>query len=583
MHMNWFQGLSFKNQVLIPTLIFCMLLLLALSLSFLFIFQKSSDTLFESVLNSSISQLDASISTKFKHIITSNNYMLSDPTINKIVKTNHQDYNHQYINDVLTIERSLKQFVGTNEDIEATFIVNMNNNIYQHGLLTPKLITSLTLELDNRKFNSLMNIHTGTPFEFALTGSSKHFTIPLFTQIYDIHTTKPIGYSIILIRLDKILTNLLFDETDYINTHLTDASNNTLYTSDSKLFVHENTSLKDKMDRITLRKTNQLTNWVITQSLNTNIFFELIFSYILVAILIILATVLIVIFLANMISSRLSMSLHTLKAAFDECDDGNINYVRLAKANISNEMTSLITSYNSLIDRLKVNISKIQELEILNQKTIIRMLQAQISPHFLYNTLNLIASIAIINDIPEIYEITTAMSKLFRYNLNANKVVTLADELEQVNNYLTIRNYRFPMGIRLIIDIDENEKNTQIIPFILQPIVENSLIHGFKENIPNKSIRITLEYEKDVKIIKVIDNGVGMQSKKLSDLRESLRMTNISETRSSFGTELGLSNVHDRLKLYYGTDYGLYIDSIIGQGTIVTVRFPRYNDADTNC
>ncbi len=194
-------------------------------------------------------------------------------------------------------------------------------------------------------------------------------------------------------------------------------------------------------------------------------------------------------------------------------------------------------------------------------------LQNQINPHFLYNTLDLIHWSAQEGDSRTISAVVDDLSKYYRLSLSQGRTfVTIADELSHVIHYANIQNYRFQGGITLQLRVAEAVMPCPCLKLTLQPLVENAILHGILEK-PDKQgiIRITGEIEENNVILKVIDNGVGMTEEKLRALTLG---------GSVPGRGYGVWNVHQRLRLHYGEDYGLSYESHPELGTAVTVTLP---------
>lgn len=233
------------------------------------------------------------------------------------------------------------------------------------------------------------------------------------------------------------------------------------------------------------------------------------------------------------------------------------------------EVGELIDNFNFMIKKIKVLIEEQYRTgqEIKNAE--LKALQAQINPHFLYNTLDLINWTAIRNNVPDISSVVQSLAKFYRLSLSkGNDMVLVADELMHVKLYLDIQNRRFENKINVNIDVDEGILNCKILKIILQPIVENSIIHGILEK-DDKSgnIHISGKDENGIIVFKITDDGAGMDEKTLNSLLQA------STTSDSHG--YGVRNINDRIKLRYGEHYGLKYKSEKGKGTEVEIRLPK--------
>lgn len=208
-----------------------------------------------------------------------------------------------------------------------------------------------------------------------------------------------------------------------------------------------------------------------------------------------------------------------------------------------------------------------QNWEIQKKESEFKLLASQINPHFLYNTLEMIRMKALRNSDKEVAEIVKILSKLMRKALERNHdEQSLNDELMFMDMYLQIQKLRF--GERITYEIAKDfEEDYLVLPMILQPLVENSFVHGIEPKAGKGSIRITVKKQDDQLVMRISDNGIGIQKEKLQQLQ-----TMLEEAKES--DRIGLSNVNLRIKQYYGPEYGLTIESVEREGTIMTVALP---------
>lgn len=208
-------------------------------------------------------------------------------------------------------------------------------------------------------------------------------------------------------------------------------------------------------------------------------------------------------------------------------------------------------------------------------------LQNQINPHFLYNTLEGIRSEAILAGMDSVAEMTEALATFFRYTISkVDHLVTLEDELANIENYYVIQQYRFGDRLSLSIeyeDDDEMESLGYLIPKLtLQPIVENSIYHGLEEKIGKGRLVIRIACSKQKLLITVSDDGVGMEPEKLDELNQkmSTALTEDVQVQAEKRGGIAVVNVNNRIKLLFGEEYGLYFYSTLGIGTDVEITLP---------
>lgn len=239
------------------------------------------------------------------------------------------------------------------------------------------------------------------------------------------------------------------------------------------------------------------------------------------------------------------------------------------------EIGKLGASYNQLIERINVLVNDVLRERLHSQQAELENLQAQINPHFLYNTLDCINWKAIINEQDEISDMVTALSSMFRFSLSGNdKLVTLREELANVKDYLLIQHKRFGDGLKFSLDVPEECMEIRILKYILQPVVENSILHGVGETgIPGEVTIAAASRGREIEL-RVLDNGPGVDLKAIERLLEGIQ----SETGKKH--RHGIYNVNQRLKLQYGETYGLQFSNRPEGGTCVQILIPREEGKD---
>jgi two-component system, sensor histidine kinase YesM len=238
------------------------------------------------------------------------------------------------------------------------------------------------------------------------------------------------------------------------------------------------------------------------------------------------------------------------------------------------EITELGMSFNIIIGRIRQLLdAKVKEQEMI-KKAELKALQAQINPHFLYNSLDTIIWMAQANKIDQVINIVQALSNFFRIALSKGEDwITIDQEIEHIRCYLTIQKLRYHDILDYQIDIDESILSGTILKLTLQPLVENALYHGIKNKRGGGTINVRARREDvDQVTLEVIDNGIGFTPYKLNRIQETL--ANGSERVLSSDSGFGLENVHQRIQLYYGKQYGLTVQSKYQEGTRVTVTIP---------
>ena len=234
---------------------------------------------------------------------------------------------------------------------------------------------------------------------------------------------------------------------------------------------------------------------------------------------------------------------------------------------------ALIRNTNQLLKTQK----QYHETELLKKEAELSALQNQINPHFLYNTLNCISSIALVNDINEIVSISEAMVRIFRYGLKQSDFVNIRDEIALIRDYMEIMNIRYPGRFILKISLNEQILKLKTIKMILQPLVENAVYHGLEtKNGPGELAISGRMVSGSVFNICIEDNGKGMEESELMEIQNALKMeTSREETGVKRG--IGLININRRIQLMFGREYGLSMESRENSGTRIFILLPVIN------
>lgn len=261
------------------------------------------------------------------------------------------------------------------------------------------------------------------------------------------------------------------------------------------------------------------------------------------------------------LSGHFVKPIHTISKAMHKLEEGNLD-TRIEVERID-EFGDLATNFNVMAEKLKDNVEhRIKQQQELND-SIIATMQAQLNPHFIYNTLDTIKWVAKVNNITEITVLVTGLAKILRTSISSNQFITLKEELNLVRCYADIQRIRFDEKFKYIAEIQEGLEDCTVPKFVIQPIVENSVIHGFADR-DDGTILVTANEEKGRLIIKVSDDGCGMDA-------ETIKIFNSKEKIKG---HIGLYNVDTIIRLRYGESFGISIETPDMGGTVVTVILP---------
>ena len=238
------------------------------------------------------------------------------------------------------------------------------------------------------------------------------------------------------------------------------------------------------------------------------------------------------------------------------------------------EIKTLDESFEHMTSRIKALMEKVRKEEIVLRKTELKALQAQINPHFLYNTLDSIQWMCEQGKSEDAVKMVGALAKLFRISISrGHELITIKDELRHAENYFIIQSYRYRNQFEYEFNVDAGLENYLCNKITIQPLIENAIYHGIDRMVDEGKISVNVkDAGKDI-IIEVEDNGIGMTAEQCKKILKKER---------SDSSGIGVKNVNDRLKIYFGDEYGLTIESELDVGTKVTVKIPKISEEPKN-
>ncbi|HBD63338.1 MAG TPA: hypothetical protein DC038_02765, partial [Clostridiales bacterium] len=277
---------------------------------------------------------------------------------------------------------------------------------------------------------------------------------------------------------------------------------------------------------------------------------------------------------AIFVSGTIVKPIYMLKDRMVEVSGGNLNSFYDYEGN--DEISVLVKVFNQMLDNIKKLIDQVYQAQSQKRTAELRVLQSQINPHFLYNTLDTIQWKALEHNAYDVADMINSLSVFFRLSLSGGKeFITVADEIEHVKNYLCIQKIRYMDRVNYEINVEQAVSQYLVPKMIIQPLVENSIYHGLKQKKNSGIITIKIFSEDDFIIIEVTDDGLGMSNESLKEL-----MNNLSH---SIETEhYGLYNINERLRLTFKDKYCIEITSIFNEGTTVSLKLPKITE-DFQC
>ncbi|MEG0368098.1 MAG: histidine kinase, partial [Coprobacillus sp.] len=265
------------------------------------------------------------------------------------------------------------------------------------------------------------------------------------------------------------------------------------------------------------------------------------------------------------LSRALTKPVRSLVSAMSEFEKNAIDFKYSPTIGVS-EFNKLTHSFEHMVVQIQDLMERVKNEEITLRKTELKALQAQINPHFLYNTLDSIQWMCEREKTEDAIRMVSALAQLFRISISKGyELIPIEKEVQHAKNYLVIQSYRYKDQFEYIFDIDE-----EVLPYFchkitLQPIIENALYHGISGMIDEGKITITAKKENQDIIFTIADNGIGMTPEQVEEILRK-------ELTDSKG--IGVKNVNDRIKIYFGEEYGITVESELDVGTTITIRIP---------
>jgi len=285
-----------------------------------------------------------------------------------------------------------------------------------------------------------------------------------------------------------------------------------------------------------------------------------------------LAVMTFVLLITLYMSAKISQPIKRLEKSMQLVERGNFDIHIPIRGD--DEVGRLSRRFNLMVNRIRELMNQNIYEQEAKRKSELEVLQSQIHPHFLYNTLNSVVRLAGTGKNEDVITMITSLSRFFRISLSkGERFITVADELEHIRNYLIIQKMRYKNKFEYAIEAEEEALQCRTLKLVLQPLVENSIYHGIEPSADEGFIRISACVVEGKLRLQVDDNGLGIASDKLKGLL-------MDAVRSKEGSGIGLRNVHERIRLNYGEDYGLDIVSMREEGTTVNIWLPCLQEGE---
>ncbi|MDA3846648.1 MAG: sensor histidine kinase, partial [Vallitaleaceae bacterium] len=479
----------------------------------------------------------------------------------------------------------LRSDVVPSEYISQTYIIDNNENVYASDSVdSDALIREEWYQAYRDSFEAKAIIPThDTAKYFSRGGSEDTKVISILRKFKSID----LGESLGIIGIDisyRYLTNLFLDsQLNQATMTLVTDYGEIVYDYDDVLVgnqidldmfsqVFENSSgsynlSSNGLEYVVVYTTSPVTNWKLIHMIPANELFaeaQQIRNYIFMVGVLCVGLALVI---ASAVSYGISSPLTALKNGMRKVESGDLDVVM--EVAFHDEVGVLSHSFNRMIDEISRYIKRIYEEEDIKKRIELNMLQQQINPHFLFNTLDSVIWMARMHNAPKVASIITSLVKLLQASTYTDSdFIQIHQEIENIKNYIAIQKFRYGSRFEFYYDIDENLKNIYTLKLILQPLVENAIYHGLEEIVEGGIISIKIKCDHDAVIMSVEDNGKGID---LNNIRQILNNDDKDEVHYN---SIGISNTNQRIKMYYGDAYGLEMESIPSGGTRAIIRIP---------
>jgi len=517
--------------------------------------------------------------------------------IQKHLKSSRPAYDVERLRDANKIADLLKDIVSIREDIVSIFIFGNNGSLLgnnadkvnkDYNFLRQKWYKDA---LDGKGKSVIVKPHK----QSYVTNSNK-LVISLSRSINSFDSKEQVGVILIDLNLkvlDDICRNVKLGKSGYV--FIVDSDGNVVYHPDDSymyrawdemyirdVFKTDDTFIPDVLEsnegsfikrinseqkQITYKKFNGI-NWTVVGVTPYN---EMMYDInkirsfiIIIGLLCLFCSFIVSVFISSMISKPITR----LELLMEQAEKGNLDVSLDFES--KDEIGKLSKRFNNMINKIKALMSQVVKEQEDKRKTELKALQAQINPHFLYNTLDSIIWMAEVNK-DEVVVMADALAKLFRLSLSRGEdLILIEHEIEHVRNYLIIQSMRYSNKFDYVIDVYEDILKHKTLKLILQPLVENSIYHGIKNKRQKGLIIIRGSKTQDKILLQVMDDGIGMEQSLCEQIFE---LHGSSRGRKGFNG-VGVKNVNERIKLYYGDEYGLEYVSQPGVGTVVQIWLP---------
>lgn len=543
---------------LIAGLVPVIAIVLATSIQFRRVLRENGKNNLESYLYQATESMDNNMQI-YNNLI---NYVSYNQSISQVLSSEYTSMYERYNNFVTTIDPLLSSIMYFHNEVESVTVYM--NDVVKHGSTLAPIS-----EIENEKWFEEIKDNIGVSwFVQKDNGVVYSFSRMAMMERYGVE-----AYLCITIDYDKFFSPLDDSIMNNYGVVISGKYNECIYSKavfDKKYEKYvlgydeykQNFELPGDGYTIITRNIGK-TNWQVGIYKPDKLLIKSVQPIITIAVFATVLSIISVFVAVNSISKLVTRRLGRLEKNMKDVEHGSFKVE--IKDDLEDEIGELNRSFMKMINKINELINEVYDSKLKEKEYEMKALQAQINPHFLYNTLSMINWKAIEAGAMDISKITLALSTFYRTSLNKGKnVMSIKDEIDNMKSYLSIQLMMHDNEFDAVVDIDDEILKYTTLNLILQPLIENAIDHGIDVNEERRGvITITGKSEGDEIVLSVADNGVGMDEIQAQKIL----------TKDSKG--YGVRNVNERIKLFYGEQYHLHVESKIGEGTKVSARFPK--------
>ena len=556
-------------------LVFTILLVVTgsiIALSFAVLYRHSYAEISKTYLSDATKQTTNNLENRIHAVEEIHMQLLTNTVIQQwMIDVNETEVDSYKLRNIKQIiERELEPYVLIGSDVISVSVVTLNDYAFSVNKITGRGIDFGFSEEE-------IYAAKGTSL-WGLVGPNNDICIA--RAVFNLSTMKPIGY------INMVYEAAYFDEivkdnsTQFSGASYVMDTTGTIITSNYEDFIgmkfpktvgelkESATYQSDILDEgdFFYYIGNEMENgWTLVEMVSVKEFYRRTNQIFFITGMALVAILVCGIVSVHMVTKRIAKPTQELLESIKWFGKGDLS--QRVKVEAQDEVGQIAKEYNRMADNIETLIQKVYKMEISQKQAEIDFLCMQINPHFLYNALDTISWSAIAQGNEEVSEITIALADLLRAMLKKERFITLEEEMKTAKDYLTIQKRRFGDKITVIDAIDERAYAYQVPNFLIQPLIENAILHGIEPKLEKGNLRIEIRVAEAYLHFKIEDDGVGMSEERI---RELYRQCERNDTKQS----IGLKNVYRRLILCYGEESRLYISSKLGIGTMVHFQIP---------